>query len=86
MKRLMCVGCTLVRIYGYVRQRDQNYWFALEKFQQDNGIKLVHMILHHEKKLKELDDNAPNKNGYKASKTIAAFVTYQYTTAYTQQG
>lgn len=51
-----------------------HYWFALGKFLQDNGMKLVHVNPHHVKKSKELDDNNPNKNDRKDPKTIAALV------------
>ena len=43
-----------------------HYWFALGKFQQDNGMRPVHVNSHHVKKSKELDDNNPNKNDCKA--------------------
>lgn len=51
-----------------------HYWFALGKFLQDNGMKPVHVNLHHVRKSKELDDNNPNKNDRKDPKTIAALV------------
>ena len=51
-----------------------HYWFALGKFLQDNGMRLVHVNPHHVKKSKELDDNNPNKNDRKDPKTIAALV------------
>ena len=51
-----------------------HYWFALGKFQQDSGMKPVHVNPHHVKKSKELDDNNPNKNDRKDPKTIAALV------------
>ena len=34
-----------------------HYWFNLEKFLQDSGMRPVHV-----KKSKEMDDNNPNKN------------------------
>ncbi|MCI9532230.1 MAG: IS110 family transposase, partial [Lachnospiraceae bacterium] len=51
-----------------------HYWFALGKFLQDSGMGPVHVNPHHVKKSKELDDNNPNKNDRKDSKTIAALV------------
>ena len=51
-----------------------HYWFALGKFLQDSGMKPVHVNPHHVKKSKELDDNNPNKNDRKDTKTIAALV------------
>lgn len=51
-----------------------HYWFALGKFLQDNGMRPVHVNLHHVKKSKELDDNNPNKNDRKDPKTIASLV------------
>ena len=51
-----------------------HYWFSLGKFLQNNGMKPVHVNPHHVKKSKELDDNNPNKNDRKDSKTIAALV------------
>lgn len=42
-----------------------HYWFALGKFLQDNGMRLVHVNPHHVKKSKEMDDNNPNKNDRK---------------------
>ena len=51
-----------------------HYWSALGKFQQDSGMRPVHVNPHHVKRSKELDDNNPNKNDRKDSKTIAALV------------
>ena len=51
-----------------------HFWFALGKFLQDSGMKLVHVNPHHVKKSKELDDNNPNKNDRKDPKTISALV------------
>lgn len=51
-----------------------HYWFALEKFLQDNGIRPVNVNTYHVKKLKELDDNNPNKNDRKDLKTIIGFM------------
>ena len=51
-----------------------HYWFALGKFLKDNGMKLTHVNSHHVKKSKELDENNPNKNDRKNSKTIAVLV------------
>lgn len=51
-----------------------HYWFALGKYLQDNGMRPVHVNLHHVKRSKELDDNNPNKNDRKDPKTIAGLV------------
>lgn len=51
-----------------------HYWFTLGKPLQDNGMKAVHVNLHHVKKSKELDDNNPSKNDRKDPKTIVALV------------
>ena len=51
-----------------------HYWSALGKFQQDSGMRPVHVNPHHVKRSKELDDNNPNKNDRKDSKTIAVLV------------
>ncbi len=51
-----------------------HYWFNLGAYLQDIGMKTVHANPHHVKKLKELDDNNPNKNDRKDPKTIAALI------------
>lgn len=51
-----------------------HYWFSLGAFLQNNGMRAVHVNPHHVRKSKELDDNNPNKNDRKDSKTIAALV------------
>lgn len=51
-----------------------HYWFALRKFLQDIGMRLVYVNPHRIKKSKKLDDNTHNKNERKDPKTIAAYV------------
>lgn len=52
-----------------------HYWLLnLGAYLQEQGMKPVHVNPHHVKKSKELDDNNPNKNDHKDSKTIAGLV------------
>ena len=51
-----------------------HYWLNLGAYLQEQGMKPVHVNPHHVKKSKELDDNNPNKNDRKDTKTIAGLV------------
>ncbi len=59
-----------------------HYWLNLGKFLQVNGMRPVHVTLHHVKKSMEMDDNDPFKNDRKDQKVIAGLVNegrYFYT-------
>lgn len=44
-----------------------HYWFALAKYVQDHQMKFVMVNPFSVKKIKELDDNSPKKNGFQGS-------------------
>ena len=48
-----------------------HYWFTMEQYLRNSGIKLVLVNPHHVKKSKEMDDNHPSKNDRKDPKLIA---------------
>jgi transposase len=51
-----------------------HYWFNLEQYLNEQGIKVVLVNPFHVKRSKELDDNSPTKNDQKDPKTIAMLV------------
>lgn len=51
-----------------------HYWFCLDKFLKESGIKVVVVNPLHVKKSKELDDNSPTKNDTKDAKVISQLV------------
>lgn len=47
-----------------------HYWFNLGAYLQNKGMKPVHVNPYHVKKLKELDDNNPNKMTVRIQKRL----------------
>ena len=64
-----------------------HYWFNLGAFQQERGIRPLHVNPAHVHKTKELDDNDPSKNDRKDPKVIAKLVNEgRYSYPYIPEG
>ena len=64
-----------------------HYWFALARYVEDHQKKLVMVYPFSVKKIKELDDNSPEKSDLKDPKTIAMLVKEgRYSTSYLPEG
>lgn len=51
-----------------------HYWYTLERFLRERGMKLVFVNPFAVKRMKELDDNSPKKTDHKDPKTIAKLI------------
>lgn len=64
-----------------------HYWYTLEKYVKERGMRFVFVNPFAVKQLKELDDNSPKKTDFKDPKTIAKLVVDgRYSFPYVPEG